>query len=114
MSKGGALVWCPFSSIDEARKVSGALLDEKLVACVNIIPGVISIYEWDGERGEAGEVGALFKTHASRVEAMTARLAQLHSYQTPAITQWDASAYPAATGAWLEGLSTGNHCLGRD
>lgn len=114
MSNGGALVWCPFGSVGEARNVSTALLDEKLVACANIIPGVISLYEWDGERGEAGEVGVLFKTHESRVEAMTARLAQLHSYETPAIMQWDASAFPAATGAWLEGLSTGNDGLGRD
>lgn len=107
MTAGAALVWCPFPDVAEARSVSTSLLDEGLVACANIIPGMISLYRWNGENGEGQEVGVLFKTHQSRVAEMTARLAQLHSYQTPAIMQWDACAFPAATADWLEGLETG-------
>ena len=114
MSNGGALVWCPFGCEEDARAASKALLDEGLIACANIIPGIISIYEWNGERGEGREVGVLFKTHAAKVPLMTQRLAQLHSCDTPAIMHWDASAHPAATLDWLEGLNTGGLGVGRD
>lgn len=114
MSNGGALVWGPFGCEEDARAASKALLDEGLIACANIIPGIISIYEWNGERGEGREVCVLFKTHAAKVPLMTQRLAHLHSFDTPAIMHWDASAHPAATLDWLEGLNTEGLGVGRD
>lgn len=107
MSAPASLIWCPFPSEDEARAVASALLDEELVACANIIPGMISLYEWDGDRGEAREVGVLFKSHPSCIAELLPRLAQLHSYKSPAIMHWDASASPDATINWLGGLGTG-------
>ena len=104
---GPVLAWCPFPSEAEARTVAGVLLDEDLVACANIIPGMVSLYKWQGERGEGREVGVLFKTHAAVASRMTARLARLHSYQSPAIMLWDASATPQATSDWLAGLAQG-------
>jgi periplasmic divalent cation tolerance protein len=102
---GGLLVWCPFGDENEAREVAGILLDEKLVACANIIPGMISLYSWQGERGETREVGVLFKTHASRREELLARLVRLHSYASPAIMIWNVSAAPLTTSDWLEDLA---------
>lgn len=113
MSGGAALVWCPFPDEEEARTVSGCLLDEGLIACANIIPGIISLYEWNGERGEGREVAVLFKTHGGCASRMVSRLGQLHSYESPAIIHWDASASPAATAEWLAGLSTGVRGIGR-
>lgn len=98
------LVWCPFPDEAEARAVAGTLLDEKLIACANIVPGLVSLYEWRDERGEAREVGVLFKTRAALAERLVARLGQLHSYQSPAITGWKADAAAPCTLAWLGGL----------
>ena len=97
----GFLLWCPFPSEDEAMSAAGTLLDEGLIACANIVPGLVSLYVWQGERGEAREVGVLAKTHTSLGAAAMARLEQLHSYKTPAIIGWDSDGVAPATGAWL-------------
>lgn len=96
-----ALIWCPFASEEEAAKAASQLLDESLIACANILPGVRSLYVWQGERGEAQECGALLKTEASLLERAVARLAAIHPYETPAIVGWRADAVPPATAAWL-------------
>lgn len=96
------LVWCPFPDEAEARSVAGTLLDEGLIACANIVPGVVSIYRWQGERGEAREAGVLFKSHENCRTLLLDRLAQLHSYASPAIMAWHANAAPRDTIAWLE------------
>ena len=104
---GALLVWCPFGDESEARDVAGKLLDERLVACANIIPGMISLYSWQGERGEAHEVGVLFKTHSSCREELLTRLVRLHSYESPAIMVWSVAVAPQATADWLGSLANG-------
>lgn len=96
-----ALIWCPFASEDDAARAAAQLLDEGLVACVNLIPGVRSLYLWQGERGEARECGALFKTEAGLLDKAVARLAAIHPYETPAISGWRADAVAPSTDAWL-------------
>jgi periplasmic divalent cation tolerance protein len=98
------LIWCPFPDEAEARNAAGLLLDEGLIACANIVPGLVSLYVWHGERGEAGEVGLLAKTHPSLGEAAIARLEQLHSYQTPAIIGLHSDRVASATREWLDSL----------
>jgi len=100
----GYLVWCPFPDEAAARAAAGVLLDEGLIACANIVPGLVSLYRWQGERGEAREVGLLAKTHPTLGRQTVARLEQLHSYQTPAIIGWPAADAATGTGAWLQGL----------
>lgn len=104
LSIGPALLWCPFPDEDEARQIVTQLLDEKLIGCANIIPGIVSLYEWQGERGEAAEVGVLFKTDQRLVQELIERLDHLHSYDTPSITAWDADASSKATSEWLGSL----------
>ncbi|MGZ3249040.1 MAG: divalent-cation tolerance protein CutA [Croceibacterium sp.] len=96
-----ALIWCPFESEDAAAKAVSQLLDEGLIACANLIPGIRSLYLWQGERGEARECGALFKTEAGLLDKAVARLAAIHPYDTPAIAGWRADATPPVTAAWL-------------
>jgi periplasmic divalent cation tolerance protein len=98
-----ALIWSPFASEDDAAKAAAALLDEGLIACANLVP-VRSLYVWQGERGEARECGALFKTSEGLLDKAVARLAEIHPDETPAITGWRANAAAAATAAWLAGL----------
>jgi periplasmic divalent cation tolerance protein len=100
-----ALIWSPFESEDAAASAASQLLDEGLIACANILPGVRSLYTWQGERGEARECGALFKTDSELLDKAIARLAAIHPYETPAIAGWRADATAPATAAWLEELA---------
>ena len=100
-----ALIWSPFESEDAAASAASQLLDEGLIACANILPGVRSLYVWQGERGEARECGALFKTDSELLDKAIARLAAIHPYETPAIAGWRADATAPATAAWLEELA---------
>ena len=100
-----ALIWCPFADGDSAAQAAELLLNERLVACVNIIPAVRSIYLWEGKIEAAGECGVLFKTQAPLLERAIARLAEIHPYEAPAITGWRCDTAAPATLAWLAELA---------
>jgi len=101
---GPALIWCPFADEASAAKAAGRLLDEGLVACANIVPGLRSLYVWQGERGEARECGVLLKTNAALLDRATERLAAIHPYDAPAVIGWRADSAAPATAAWLAAL----------
>ena len=96
-----ALIWCPFADEASAAKVANQLLDERLIACANILPPMRSLYVWEGKREDAAEVGVLFKTDATVLTRATARLAELHPYETPAILGWKADSVTRPTAEWL-------------
>ncbi len=79
------LVYTTWPSIVEAEKAGRAILEKRLAACVNIQPGMVSHYWWEGkiERGE--ETVMLIKTRASLAEQVRASVKDMHSYTTPAI-----------------------------
>ncbi|PNU01795.1 divalent-cation tolerance protein CutA [Novosphingobium guangzhouense] len=97
----GALIWCPFPDEDAALAVIDTLLTESLAACANIVPGIVSVYVWKGERGTSREVGVLFKTRADLLDAAIARVAYLHPYDDPAVLGWRCDAGAPQTLAWL-------------
>lgn len=68
----------------EAREIGRTLVEEKLAACVNIHP-IQSIYRWEGEIEEAGEVAMLVKTRTELVDKVIKRVKELHSYEVPCI-----------------------------
>jgi len=68
---------------DVAARIARALVDERLVACANVVANVRSIYRWQGNVEDATEVMLVLKTRADRVEALAARLAALHPYDVP-------------------------------
>ena len=96
-----ALIWCPFADEASAEAAANQLLDEGLVACANILAPMRSLYIWQGERGEAVEVGVLFKTDASALDRATARLAEIHPYDTPAVLGWRTDTAAKPTVEWL-------------
>lgn len=100
-----ALIWSTFATETDAERAASALLDEGLIACANLLPGVRSLYVWNDERGEGREVGVLFKTDARVLDHAIARLAELHPYETPAIVGWRADAAAPATAQWLGGVA---------
>ena len=78
-------VYTTYPSIVEAEQAGRALVERRLCACVNILPGMISHYWWQGavERGE--EVVMIIKTRSSLAERVGAAVKEMHSYATPAI-----------------------------
>jgi periplasmic divalent cation tolerance protein len=67
------------------REIARDIVGGRLAACVNIVPGVVSIYEWDGRMEESSEAVLIIKTTADKVEALIDRLAKLHPYDVPEI-----------------------------
>ena len=78
-------VYTTHPSLVEAERIGQAVLEQRVAACVNILPGMISHYWWQGkiERGE--EVVMIIKTRASLAEAVRAAVKALHPATTPAI-----------------------------
>ncbi len=68
---------------EEADRIAKALVREKLVACVNVVPGVKSHYWWKGRIESARECVLLMKTTPALVERALARLVELHPYEVP-------------------------------
>ncbi len=79
------LVYTTYPGLVEAENAGRALVERRLAACVNILPGMISHYRWEGavERGE--EAVMLVKTRASLAERVRAAVKESHPYATPAI-----------------------------
>ena len=72
---------------EAATGIARVLLEEHLVACVNIVPGVRSLYWWEGAITEDGECLLIIKTAAARYEALASRLLEVHPYEVPEILQ---------------------------
>lgn len=89
-------------SIGEAEAIARNLVKDRLAACVNIIPGAISIYRWKGKIVEGDEVLLIVKGRADKSEALIDRIKELHSYEIPSI-----EALPVVGGnsAYLEWVS---------
>jgi periplasmic divalent cation tolerance protein len=78
-------VYTTYPSVVEAEQAGRTIVERRLAACVNILPGMISHYWWQGalERGE--EVVMIIKTRASLAEGVRQAVKEMHSYTTPAI-----------------------------
>lgn len=77
------IVLCTAGSEDEARKIAHHLVEEGMAACVNIVPGVESIYRWQGKVESSGEWLLLIKTTAERFPSVRDAIQELHSYELP-------------------------------
>ena len=78
------IIFCNCSP-DEAEGLARTLVSERLAACVNVIPGVRSFYEWDGALQDDQEYMLLIRTTTERVAALSQRIRELHSYDTPEV-----------------------------
>jgi periplasmic divalent cation tolerance protein len=85
MAEETLLVLTNFPDADTARKIGRTLVEEKLAACVNLVPQVESIYQWKGAVETASEVLALIKTVIGKYQALESRLRELHPYEVPEI-----------------------------
>ncbi len=81
------------ASKDEALAIGRLLVEERLAACANVIPGTTAIYWWEGKVQEGEEAILVLKTRNDLVDAATARIRSLHSYSCPCV-----AALPVAGG----------------
>ena len=79
------LVYVTASSRDEALAIARSLVTDRLAACANVLPAITSVYWWDGEVQADDEVAMILKTRDDLVEALTARVKALHSYDCPCV-----------------------------
>jgi len=98
-------VYATFGDAQEAARIAGTLVEERLAACANILGPVRSIYRWEGQIEDGTEVATLFKTRADQAEALIARLAELHSYEVPAAVVWPIAAAHPAFADWVRAES---------
>lgn len=79
------LVLCTCPDEACARNLAALLVKERLAACVNLLPGITSVYQWEGELETAVEWQMLIKTRAERFETLKVRLSDEHPYEIPEI-----------------------------
>jgi periplasmic divalent cation tolerance protein len=82
---GAVLVLSAVGTREEAERIARALVEERLAACVNVVPGVVSVYRWKGAVQRDDELLLVIKTRAEKVEELRARLLAEHSYELPEV-----------------------------
>jgi periplasmic divalent cation tolerance protein len=94
-------VYTTYPSVVEAEEAGRALVERRLCACVNVLPGMVSYYWWNGalERGE--EAVMIIKTRASLSGEVEAAVKAMHSYSTPAILVIPLESVEPSYLAWL-------------
>ena len=93
-----------FSTVPDtatAARLSRALVEERLAACVNAVPGVRSTYRWRETIEEADEILLVIKTTAATAPALAARLQELHPYELPEVIAVEAAAGAESYLAWI-------------
>jgi periplasmic divalent cation tolerance protein len=100
----------------EAERIGRALIEEGLASCVNLLPGVRSVYRWKGKVEEASETMLLVKTTETALPGLTRRVRALHSYECPCIVAFEIVGGNPDYVAWVEAeCSThGSHAARKD
>ena len=99
MTALACLCTCPDAAT--AARIASALVDDRLAACVNVLPGVESVYRWQGRVERASEVLLLIKSTRERLPALTARVVELHPYELPELVAVDIAGGLPGYLAWI-------------
>lgn len=70
---------------NEAQGIAAKVVEERLAACANVIPGMTSVYRWEGKIEQGAETVLILKTQASLLDKLTDRVRDLHSYDCPCV-----------------------------
>ncbi len=95
-------VYITASSAEEAGKIGKALVEARLAACANVIGAIQSYYWWDGAVQQDTEAALILKTRADLVEALTAKVKELHSYDCPCVVALPIDAGNPEFLAWID------------
>lgn len=97
---------CTVPNLEIGRSIARAVVSERLAACVNLVPGLTSIYRWEGAVHEDQEVLLVLKTRPERVERLTSSLIELHPYDVPEVLTFPSNGGHADYLAWLRAETT--------
>lgn len=95
------LCYCSCPDTTVATRIAETLVDEHLAACASVLPGMFSVYRWEGSLQRTDEVQLLIKTSAARLSAVIERIRQLHPYQLPEVIAVEITAGLPAYLAWI-------------
>ncbi|MCL6606996.1 MAG: divalent-cation tolerance protein CutA [Geminicoccaceae bacterium] len=97
------LVWCyvTCASSEEALAIGRAVVEARLAACANVLPGLTSVYYWQGRIETGSETALVLKTRADLLDALTAKVRTLHSYSVPCVVALPIRGGNADYLAWL-------------
>jgi periplasmic divalent cation tolerance protein len=95
-------IYITTSESSESKKIAKILLEERLVACTNIIPQITSLYLWKGEIEEDNESILIAKTKDDKVDQVIERVKEIHSYETPCILQLEVKKASEEYLQWME------------
>ena len=95
------LVYTTYPSIVEAERAGRSLVERRLCACVNILPGMVSYYWWQGALERGDEVVMIIKTRAALADAVRVAVKEMHSYTTPAVLVMPIESVDADYEAWI-------------
>ena len=95
------IVFITASSTEEAERIAHALVEERLAACVNIVPGVTSVYRWEGQVQRDAEVLLIAKTVEANLARLVQRVKDLHSYDVPEVVALPITGGSPEYLAWL-------------
>ena len=79
------IVYVTTSSVDEAREIASVVVEQRLAACANILPGMESVYYWQGNIQNDQEVVLILKTIKAKATELIEAIIELHSYDEPCV-----------------------------
>jgi periplasmic divalent cation tolerance protein len=101
------LVYTTFPDVDTALSIGESLVRDGLIACINVLPGMQSVYAWKGATEKGQEAVGILKTRKGLQDKVHQALKDRHPYETPVIFFIEPSGADAATLAWLNGETAG-------
>jgi len=96
------LVYMTAGSVEEARSIGASLVERRLAACVNILPGMLSQYRWEGSIQTDEEVVLIAKTRSDLVDSLTGHVQEIHSYDCPCVVPLPIDGGNPAFLQWIE------------
>jgi periplasmic divalent cation tolerance protein len=102
VSRDPRLVLTTVGSDADADRIAGELVENRLAACVNILPSVRSVYRWKGNVEREEELLLVIKTSADRIEELRNRLREIHPYELPEFLVIAPEWLGADYAAWIE------------
>ena len=95
------LLYVTAATADEALAIARTVVEERLAACANVLGAMTSVYRWQGQVMQDAEVALIVKTRAGLVQALTARIQALHSYECPCVVALGIEGGNAAFLDWI-------------
>jgi periplasmic divalent cation tolerance protein len=92
-------------SVDEARRIAHEVVIDRLAACVNLVTGIVSVYEWENEVREEPEVLLVMKTRGTLARRLTEKIIEIHPYDTPEVVALPVTDGSRAYFDWIESVT---------